>query len=95
MAHFLDAVVDRYDNRCRDTVFTSGNPTDCPWFPLIAEITLGFHTSAAEILEVYQTAAHFECTSGGMVLVFTQTVVPTRFREAATGTAGLAAWTGR
>src|SRR6266446_9465291 len=67
---FLDAVVDRYDNSGRDTVFTGGKSYRLPVVSSRrGDHSVGFHTSAAEILEVYQTAAHFECTSGGMVLV--------------------------
>src|SRR4029077_6903904 len=56
---FLDAVVDRYDNRCRDTVFSSGKPYRLPVITSRrGDNSLGFDTSAAEIFEVDETTAH-------------------------------------
>ena len=50
---FLDAVAERYDNRRRDTVLTSGKSHGLAVIlPRRGDHSVGFDTSAAEIFEI-------------------------------------------
>src|ERR1700732_3719969 len=68
---FLDAIVDGYNDRRRDTVLMR-----CKSHRLAVissrcgDYSLGLGTGAAELFEIDETATHFERTGGGVVLVF-------------------------